>query len=51
MGSAKYMAADCFNLAGFGKLDGTYFADSVTHQKSGGKYTIAIVAHLVVTDF
>ncbi|MCI8315184.1 MAG: hypothetical protein HFH74_09175 [Lachnospiraceae bacterium] len=51
MGSAKYMAADCFNLAGFGKLDGTYFADSVTHQKSGGKYTVSITAHQVVTDF
>ncbi|MCM1058310.1 MAG: contractile injection system protein, VgrG/Pvc8 family [Firmicutes bacterium] len=51
MGSAKYMAADCFFLSGFGKLDGKYFIDSVTHQKSGGKYTVSIVAHLVVTDF
>lgn len=51
MGSAKYMATDCFNLAGFGKLDGVYFIDSVTHQKSGGKYTVSITAHHVVTDF
>lgn len=51
MGSAKYMAADCFNLSGFGKLDGKYFIDSVTHQKSGRKYTVSITAHLAVTDF
>ncbi|MCM1543285.1 MAG: hypothetical protein NC121_18790 [Blautia sp.] len=51
MGSAKYMAADCFNLSGFGKLDGKYFIDSVTHQKSGGKYTVSIAAHQAVTDF
>lgn len=51
IGSAKYMAADCFNLSGFGKLDGKYFIDSVTHQKSGGKYTVSITAHLAVTDF
>lgn len=51
MGSAKYVAADCFNLSGFGKLDGKYFIDSVTHQKSGGKYTVSITAHLAVTDF
>lgn len=51
MGSAKYVAADCFNLSGFGKLDGKYFIDSVTHQKSGGKYAVNITAHLAVTDF
>lgn len=51
MGSAKYMAADCFNLKGFGKLDGKYFIDSVTHSKSGGKYAVSITAHLTVTNF
>lgn len=51
MGSAKYMAADCFNLTGFGKLDGVYFIDSVTHQRSGGMYTVSISAHCVVTEF
>lgn len=51
MGSSKYMAADCFNLSGFGRLDGKYFIDSVTHQKSGGKYTVSITAHPTVTDF
>lgn len=51
MGSAKYMATDCFKLVGFGKLNGVYFIDSVTHQKSGGKYTVSITAHQVVTEF
>jgi hypothetical protein len=51
MGSAKYAAAECFQLSGFGELDGKYFADTVTHSKSGGKYTVTITAHLTVTDF
>lgn len=51
MGSAKYIAAQCFDLIGFGKLDGKYFIDSVTHTKSGGKYTCMIAAHLTVTNF
>lgn len=51
MGSAKYMATDCFDLSGFGKLDGKYFIDAITHQRSGGKYTIALTAHLTATDF
>lgn len=51
MGSARYMAADCFNLSGFGKLDGKYFIDSVTHQKAGGKYTVSVTAHMAVINF
>lgn len=51
MGSAKYLAADCFNLSGFGNLDGKYFIDAITHQKSGGKYTISLTAHMAVTEF
>ena len=51
MGSAKYMASDCFDLSGFGQLDGKYFIDSVTHSKAGGKYTVTITAHLTVTAF
>jgi hypothetical protein len=50
-GSAKYLAADCFTLAGFGRLDGKYFIDSVTHSKQGGMYTVTITAHLTCTDF
>jgi hypothetical protein len=51
MGSAKYLATDCFTLSGFGRLDGKYFADSVTHSKQGGTYTVSITAHLTCTDF
>ena len=50
-GSAKHIAAQVFSLSGFGKLDGKYFIDSVSHNKSGGKYTCTIAAHLTVTDF
>lgn len=51
IGSAKYLAADCFDLSGFGRLDGKYFIDNVTHQKSGGKYTVSLTAHITCTDF
>lgn len=51
MGSAKYIASQCFDLTGFGKLDGKYFIDSVTHDKSGGKYVCTLVAHPAVTEF
>lgn len=51
IGSAKYIATQCFDLTGFGKLDGKYFIDSVTHSKSQGKYTCNIIAHPTVTDF
>lgn len=50
-GSAKYIAAQVFCLSGFGKLDGNYFIDSVTHNRTEGKYTCTIAAHLAVTDF
>lgn len=50
-GSAKHIAAQVCSISGFGKLDGNYFIDSVTHSRSGGKYTCAITAHLAVTDF
>lgn len=50
-GSAKYVAAQVFCLSGFGKLDGNYFIDSVTHNRTAGKYTCVISAHLTVTDF
>lgn len=49
MGDPKYLAATTFQLTGFGKINGKYFIDQVTHQKSG-KYTTTIVAHPVVTN-
>mgnify|MGYP001073599669 CR=1 FL=1 len=50
-GSAKHVAAQVFQLEGFGRLDGNYFIDSVTHNRSAGKYTCVISAHLAVTAF
>lgn len=49
-GNTEYMAADCCNITGFGKIDGKYFVDSVTHAKSG-KYTCSLELHKVVTTF
>lgn len=52
MGDIKYKAAECFNLNGYGKLDGKYFVDSVRHTQSArGIYTCNIEAHRVVTGF
>lgn len=51
MGDIRYKAAENFTLEGFGNLDGKYFVDHVSHQKSGSKYTCQITAHRVVTEF
>ena len=50
IGEAKYMAAQNVNLEGFGKLDGKYFIDQVTHSKSGG-FTTTLTMHKTVTEF
>ena len=50
-GNIKYMATDNVNVKGFGKLDGKYFIDEATHDKSGGKYTTSLTLHPCVTDF
>ena len=51
MGNVRYKAAENFMLEGFGKLDGIYFVDYVSHRKENGKYTCQITAHKVVTEF
>lgn len=51
MGNIRYKAAENFMLEGFGKLDGKYFVDHVSHRKSNSKYTCQITAHKVVTEF
>ncbi len=51
LGGTKYLAAECFELSDFGMLDGKYFIDSVTHQRTDGKYTTSIKAHGTVTEF
>ena len=49
MGDPKYLAATTFKLTGFGKLNGKYFIDRVTHSKQG-KYMTTIEAHPVITN-
>ena len=49
-GDTKYITAQNVNITGLGKLDGTYFIDSVTHQKNAkGVYTCRLELHLCVT--
>lgn len=50
-GNIKFMATDNVNIKGFGKVDGKYFIDEATHDKSGGKYTTSLTMHPCVTDF
>lgn len=50
MGHKRYLSAKNFKLSGFGKMDGTYFIDSATHNV-GGAYTCDLTAHKVVTAF
>lgn len=50
-GDTRYLAAQNFKLDGFGKIDGIYFIDQATHDKSNGKWTCTIVAHPVVINF
>ncbi len=48
-GDARYVASRCVNLSGFGKLDGKYYIDSVTHEKNAGSgYTCSLEMHSVI---
>ncbi len=49
VGSPEYLAAQNFELEGFGKIDGKYFIEKVTHDKSETGWTCSITAHPVVT--
>ena len=49
MGDPKYLACKVFTVTGFGKFNGRYFIDKVTHNKSG-KYTTTIQCHKCVTN-
>lgn len=48
MGDPRYRACETFYLTGFGRFDGKYFIDQVTHSKEGG-YTSSIQCHRCVT--
>ncbi|MCI8993173.1 MAG: LysM peptidoglycan-binding domain-containing protein [Eubacterium sp.] len=48
-GDTKFVASKCCNLKGFGKLDGKYYIDSVTHDKDpGGGYHCSLEMHLCI---
>lgn len=50
MGNTEYIASDCVDVTGFGKIDGRYFIDTVTHQKSGA-YKCTLDMHKVIPAF
>lgn len=48
-GDTKYISSKCVNMTGFGKLDGKYYIDTVTHEKNAGSgYYCSIQAHLCI---
>ncbi len=49
MGDPKYKSCQVFKLTGFGKINGEYFIDKVTHDKSSGYHT-TILCHRTVTQ-
>lgn len=51
LGNTKYKSACNIKIKGWGKMDGKYFIDSVTHNKTRGKYTCDLEIHRVVTNF
>lgn len=48
-GDTKYISSKCVNMTGFGKLDGKYYIDSVTHEKNAGSgYFCTLEMHLCI---
>lgn len=48
-GDVKYIACKNINMTGFGKMDGKYYIDTVTHSKdANGGYTVTLDMHLCV---
>ena len=48
-GDTKYVAGKCVNISGFGRLDGKYYIDSVTHEKTAGSgYFCTLDMHLCI---
>lgn len=49
MGDTKYIASKCADVSGFGKLDGKYYVDTVTHEKNAGSgYYCTLEMHAVI---
>ncbi|MDD3662296.1 MAG: hypothetical protein PHT84_00315, partial [Candidatus Pacebacteria bacterium] len=48
-GDTKYIASKCAEIDGWGKLDGKYYIDTVTHSKDAGSgYTCTLEMHLTI---
>lgn len=48
-GDTKYISSKCMKLEGFGKLDGKYYIDTVSHSKDAGNgYYCTLEAHLCI---
>ncbi len=48
-GDTRYIASKCCNLSGWGRLDGKYYIDSVTHDKDPGNgYFCTLEMHLCI---
>lgn len=48
-GDTKYISSKCMELEGFGKLDGKYYIDKVSHSKDAGNgYYCTLEAHLCI---
>lgn len=48
-GDTKYISSKCIKMTGFGKLDGKYYIDTVTHEKNaGGGYFCSLDMHLCI---
>lgn len=47
MGDVKYLAGTCYKLTGFGKFNGKYYIDKVTHTLNGG-YVVTLQMHKVL---
>lgn len=48
-GDTNYIASKCVEISGFGKLDGKYYIDTVTHEKNPGSgYSCTLEMHAVI---
>ena len=48
-GDTKYISSKCVKMTGFGKLDGKYYIDTVTHEKNAGSgYFCTLDMHLCI---
>lgn len=47
-GDIKYLAGTCYDITGFGKFNGKYYIDKVTHNISRAGYTVTLEMHKVL---